>query len=58
MAAILQQLGEYPVDYLAVDFSGLCTFQEWGARECYYLDLPVCDTDNFQQNKKYLSFYF
>lgn len=61
MAAILQPLREYPVipvASLSVVLSGLCTFQEWRAREWYYLDLPVCDTDNFQQNKKYRSFYF
>lgn len=58
MAAIVQPIGEYPVASLSVDLSGLCTFQEWRAREWYCLDLPVCDTDNFQQNKKYLTFYF
>lgn len=58
MAAILQPLGEYPVASLAVDLSGVCTFQEWRAREWYCLDLPVCDTHNFQQNKKYPSFHF
>lgn len=58
MAAILQPLGEYPVATLAVDLSSLCTFQEWRAREWYCVDLYVSDTDNFQQNEKYLSFYF
>lgn len=58
MAAILQPLGEYPVASLAVDLSDLCTIEEWRDRDWHCLDLPLCDVDDIQQNKKYPSFYF